>query len=618
MQINKLSFSLVLFVALLLPITAMGQTVNDLSQKISIEAENITIAELLIEIGQKADIKFSYNSKVIKSNRRVDVSIEKKSVQTVLDEVLDDQFDYKLRGNYVIISKRKSSDQSDVNGIRTTISGYVLDAETLQSIPNVSIYTTEANGAITDETGSFSMALDKKDNTVIQLRRKDYEPFSYNTKHVTQSDVEIKMKAVKSISVQLERDSMITAELPKNKYAVKTMYSVNEELRLNQENITDTLYKPISFSLYPGVSTYNNLSGNIIYNLAINFVGYNRGVEGLEIASLSNINADKVHGTQVAGLSNYVGGEVKGVQVAGIFNKIGGNLNGLQVAGISNVNFDNVAGTQVAGINNHVTGNVDGLQLAGIYNQVDSLNGLQVSGVAGVANKLSGFQLSGVANYAKSIEGVQLSALYNMADTVIGTQISGLINIADYVKGSQFGLINVADSVSGISFGLLNFIKNGYKRVGISSNELFPINISLRTGVNKFYTIINAGAQSDILDNERSFYTFGLGLGTSIDLGRYANLNIEATSNYITKRSFTQNFSYNNRGYLGIEVPVLSGLYIAGGVTYNMYLLDRDLLDDSDFNQLRETYISDSSIKNSNDLVLRSWMGYRIGIRLEI
>ena len=596
-----------------------GQNINDLNQKITLEASNITISELLEEIGNKASIKFSYNPNVIGANRRVSVSGKRKTVRAILDELFDNKFAYKLRGNYVIIAEKQVEEQ-ETRVKSKLIIGSVVDDETLEPLPNVSIYTSAGENIISDAAGGFKIKLDQSDNSMIELRKKDYHPLSFNTRHNNSDDLQINLKAIKSLSVALERDSLVQVGLPTTNPELKTMFKLNSSLKLNLENIQDTLYKPVSLSLYPGISTYGNLSGNIIFNFAMNFVGYNRGINGAELGVLSNINKDFVKGAQLAGLSNYTGGKVTGFQAAGIFNMINGDLTGVQMGGITNLVRGNGSGSQFAGINNHVTQNYRGLQMAGIYNQADTLVGAQFASVLNIASNFSGVQVSGIGNYSKRSKGLQLAAVYNQADTLTGVQISGLVNSAKVVRGHQIGIINVADSITGIPFGIINIVKNGYRRIEFSSDELFPWNISLKTGVHRFYTILTAGAQTDVFDqnDESSFYTFGFGLGATVKLTERVDLDFNAINRHITKRDFTDDISYNLQGSIGLEVRPFKNLSIFGSAVYNFYYFDRALLEDPDFDGLRDNYHIDTSVENDNNLVWRSWMGYRFGLRLII
>lgn len=594
--------------------SAFSQSINDLKQRVSVDANNVTITELLENIGAQAQIKFSYNPKLIKSNRRVTFSAENTEVRKVLNDLFEDEFDYKLRGKYVIIVKKSNSERTDTELKKTILSGFIIDSETKEGIENVSVFTAAGESTLSDVTGAFEIQLKKSENSQVELRKRGYAAMYYETNHTSNTNVEIGLDALKSLSVQLHRDSISAQRLNAPNIGVATMYSINTILKINQENIQDSIDKPVSFSLYPGVATYGNLSGNIKFNLALNFIGYNRGIDGAEFSIFSSINRDNVVGVQLAGLSNYVGKGVTGFQAAGIFNKVGADLIGVQMGGIANVNFGDVKGAQYGGISNHVVGDVTGVQYAGIYNRADDVTGVQGASIINLADTLSGVQMSGVANISNQLTGVQMASVFNYADTIKGAQFSGLVNSARVVKGSQIGIINIADTLTGVPIGLFNFIKNGYKRVGVYSDDLFPLNVEFRSGVDHFYTILNGGVQSDIGDSDSALYTFGMGLGSRILLSPSAAIEIEATGNQINKRESIDVLSLNIRGYLGLEYKIGDHFAIAGGATYNAFLFDRELLLDEDFNQLKDSYLIDTSDQNDN-YIWRSWLGYKAGVR---
>lgn len=591
---------------------------NPLEQQITIEANNVTIEELLEEISEKATIEFSYNPDLIQAHRRIDLSVESKTVRAVLNEIFDRDFTYKVRGNYVIITKAEVTSEDRSEAKTKTVSGYVLDLETKKGIPEVSIFTASGENIISEADGGFKIKLQQKDDATIELRKSGYQSLSYNHDPSWIDRLEILMTAEKSLIVTMDRDSSLVEYLPQDEpQIVHTIFPISTDFQVHQENIPDTLYKPVSFSLYPGISTYGDLSGNIIFNFTMNFVGYNRGINGVELAALSNINRDDVTGVQLAGLSNYTGGNVSGVQGAGIFNTLGGDFDGVQMAGITNYNRGKTTGIQLAGVTNHTWGKSKGVQMSGIFNQADTLKGIQMTSVWNMSGYQHGLQISGVGNMVKKINGWQVAGVFNGAEEVDGVQISGLVNYGKKVKGSQIGIINIADSLSGIPIGLFNYVSNGYRRFGYFADEILPVNIELKTGVNKFYTMLTAGVQSEIIDEDDALFSYGVGFGSSASITEALSFDLNVSHHTLTKKGFTDNTSNIIKGYLGLELKLFGRLSLAAGGTYNAFYFDRELLDDPDFDQLRGSYLLDTS--NDNDTtVWRSWIGYRLGVRIII
>ncbi len=286
------------------------------------------------------------------------------------------------------------------------------------------------------------------------------------------------------------------------------------------------------------------------------------------------------------------------------------------MAGISNHLKGHMHGVQMAGILNQNESNAEGIQMAGILNLVDTIKGIQMAGIANNCDTISGLQMAGIANQSRSISGIQIAGIYNGASTVNGLQISGMVNQAKTVRGSQIGVFNFADTITGIPIGVFSFVKkNGYKRVDLFYDEVFPVNIGFTTGVKKFHTGLYIGAQSE--KTTASLFTAGFNVGTSIGLSKAIALDIDLTSQWITKRKITTVESNKYKAYAGLEVKVFHNLYIAGGITANAYNFDKSLLNDPLFRDIRPSY-NYTYDKPSADTVWRGWVGYKIGLRYSI
>ncbi len=600
----------------------MAQSYNtkNLDQNITIHAENITISELLKELGEKTNVKFSYNPKLIKSNKRVNIHSSNKPASEVLQKIFDQKYTFKSRGNYVIISPIKSTSEKSAKANEIYLSGFILDGETSDGIAFASIFTSSGNSVVTDETGAFFIKLNDEDKSTLELRKNGYAPLSYDTNKKQNNQLELNMIPEKSLTLQLETDTLkpIEALTSSKQNYVETIFPLNNNFKVNQENIKDTLKRAATISLYPGFSTYGNLSGNIQFNFALNFVGYNRGIAGVELAALSNINKENVGKVQLAGLSNYVGGSVSGVQAAGIFNRVKGKVDGLQMAGISNNVKGNIHGLQMSGILNQNEKNLNGIMMAGILNLVDTISGMQMAGITNICDTINGLQMSGISNHALAIDGVQIAGIYNGSSTVDGMQISGLVNYAKTVKGSQLGVFNFADSITGLPIGLFSFVKkNGYKKIHVFADEIFPINIGFTTGVKKLHTGLYIGGQSKILKEAASLFTLGFNIGTSLSISKRVSFDVDLSSQLISKRKLTTLQSNKYKVYAGLDVSLFKNLSLAGGVTVNGYNLDKTLLNDPLFRNIRPSY--NYSYDNENlQTAWRVWLGYNIGLRYSI
>lgn len=346
----------------------------------------------------------------------------------------------------------------------------------------------------------------------------------------------------------------------------------------------DTTTVSMQFSFVPFVGTNGTNSGNVINDVSFNFLGgYSAGTRAFEMAGLFNINR----------------GDMTGVQLAGLFNQVGGKVDGVQLAGLFNSNLQTVRGVQLAGLTNFTTGTVDGVQLAGLANfSPKSVKGVQLSGLANFSGKgLEGSQIAGLANFT--------------AHDVRGSQV-GSFNYARKVDGFQLGIINYADSMSGVPVGLISFVRSGYQTVEISANEVLPMNLALRTGKREFYNILFAGIRPEL--NEQPTWAFGYGVGTSPKLGRYVFLNIEASSEQLSKGR-VEALNLVNRLYVGADVQLSKKLAVFAGPTLNLRVFDDSFAGHPEL----FTY-TNPQIRNENiypeDISSQWWWGFRAGFRI--
>jgi hypothetical protein len=87
---------------------------------------------------------------------------------------------------------------------------------------------------------------------------------------------------------------------------------------------------------------------------------------------------------------------------------------------------------------------------------------------------------------------------------------------------------------SGVPIGFLSFVRKGYHTVEVTANELFPLNLSFKTGIRRLYSILTAGLQQEL-------FSLGYGLGTQVRLAKKLTLSMDLTGHYIS----------DNKNFLG-------------------------------------------------------------------
>ncbi len=582
--------------------SVLGQIhVPILERKISITATNEKISSVLNRIGQIGGFSFSYNSAIISQEESVSLNITNKSVREVLNELVKDTMNFNEKGNYLIIT-RAAAPLSKNNLVAIVLNGYVEDGKTGEKIAQASVYEKSSlTSTVTDEYGHFNLKLDKKsDSITISVSKKNYRDTLVS---ITASDnqyfkISI-LPVMDSVFIIAQAEPIDTTIVDSNDLAFPY------EDDPNVQNIHDTLYQLVQVSILPFIGTNERLSGNVINDYSLNlFGGYSLGTRQIELGFFFNIDRGDVSWLQVAGAGNLVGGNVYGIQAAGFANVNGGETKAVQLAGFANTNLGESCGVQVAGFANTNLKSMNGVQVAGLSNvTIGNSRGAQIAGLGNVQ----------VGDY----RGSQIAGLTNIAtEKISGSQISALFNHGRRVQGTQIGLINYADTLGGVPIGLLSIVKSGYHKIEFSADEVFYANLAFRTGVRKFHTMLMAGfkPEQSLNPSDTSVWTFGYGLGTARKLTRWLYLDLDLSSQHISRGSFTNALSLLNKAYVGLDFQVAKKFSIATGITLNGYLTRTTF---SEYPTLFTDYtpriIYDENL--SHDINLKMWWGARVGLR---
>jgi len=570
-----------LFFALCKVYAQQDNQAENLSRRVTIKLKHQKIAEVLNQISTSGKFYFSYPGNLFNTDSLVTISVQNVPVRTVLDQLFRGKVDYKENGAHVILRLATLHLTIEPENITTAerlylISGYVTDTQTGSRIRQASVYEKRLlQSTLTDNDGYFKLRFKGDYNEVILTASKE----AYrDTTLIFLSNINIKPEGYEdTTSGRKTRVSNLVENMGIGRFFVSS------KQRLQSLNIAGFLANsPFQASLTPGLSSHGMMSSQVINKASYNILGgYAAGLNGVEMAGLFNMDKTDVSFFQIAGLFNIVGGSVKGLQVAGAVNSVIGNIDAMQVAGISNYIRGHANGVQIAGAANIVKGNVSGFQVAGLFNHIH-----------------------------KDFKGVQISGAANMTGGAAkGVQIAGLFNYAKTVKGVQIGLVNVADSSSGYSIGLLNLVKkNGYHKISLSGNELINLNLSVKTGTQKLYSILMIGQN---LSDTAKVKALGLGFGHEMVMNKKLSLGVEYTSQLISTGKWS-NTSGLNKLQVNLQFKIADGLAVFCGPSYSLYVTD---------------YPQGSNIKGFKQQVppgyahqfnktTSGWLGWNIGITL--
>ncbi|MNK09403.1 hypothetical protein D3C87_273620 [compost metagenome] len=517
----------------------------NLEKRVSIEVKSQQLSEVLNKISKAGNFYFSYSGSLLRRDSLINLSVREAPVREVLDKLFNNKVDYTENGEYIILRYAGNHFTIEPENITTAeklylISGYVVDINTGHKVKQASVYEKRLlQSTLTDNEGYFRLKFKGEHQEVILTASKE----SYrDTTLIFLSDINVKPEGYNDPDVHKGNGRFGDIE-----NSGLGRFFISSRQRIQSLNIPNFFANtPFQASLTPGLSSHGTMSSQVINKVSINVLGgYTAGSNGLEMAGLFNITK----------------GDVKKLQFAGLFNQVGGSATGFQMAGLVNDVRGDTKGFQAAGLINNVKAKAGGFQLAGALNlAAKNMKGTQVAGLINLVRKdFDGFQLAGAGNIGvKHVKGVQ---------------IAGLFNYAKKLEGFQFALINVADTSTGCSLGLLNFIKNGYHKISLYTNEITNVNISLKTGNAKLYSVLFAGLN---LSNQEKVNTAGIGFGHDFILNKRMAIGLEMTAQYLYLGDWNED-NFLNRIQSNIQFQVAKGLTIFGGPTYSIYTGDSQL-----------------------------------------
>lgn len=560
-----------------------------LERLITLRANNMPLKEALKIISTQAGFYLSYNTSIIEADKKVTFNAESEKVRLILKRILGNNYQFKEKGNYLIIQKLKADEQ--------IIGGYISDKKTGKKLSNVTVYDKKTLASATTDSAGYYEIVTRKPIEKLTVARYNYGDTVMQVRSVKEEqDLDISLLPKMDVNMPDESSEIVEKPVDNSKsvdkYAEQTLVSnfqVNQAIQwtikeiehINDRNITEPLHRKWQASLAPYLGSNFGLSGNIVNNWSFNAtVGYSKGNNILELGGVGNINQGNVKGIQIGGIFNIAKSRVKALQVSGVINRTR-HFSGLQISGITNYSDTILRGAQLSGINS--------------YTEIGKKNTWQI---AGMVNKTE-----------KGRTALQMSSIVNRADTV-GVQI-GIINNANRLKGLQLGLINIADTASGVLLGLINVVKKGYHVLEISSNDVTYGNIAYRTGTRWFYTIYTAGGQPRI-NNRTNILSGGIGLGSSIWLGKVVALTMDITANHYWIDS-----KLENRGGLfkitpSLNIQITKKIGIGFAPTWNNYVLNSSKQTPTDIDNIKSNLVPKKA-QLTNDMY--RWWGWSVGLR---
>jgi hypothetical protein len=602
-------FSLFMILLLLSAKVFCQSPIPLLEREVTVSFNNESVKTALDRIAAQGKFTFSYPSNLFDSEKKVTLTVAKKRVREVLFLLFGNRVKYKAKGNYLILSAAPKAETEQGNKEYYIINGYVTDGVTGEKIPSVSIYEgSKMLSTVTNKYGYFKIKIDEtKVQLNLKVSKQNYRDTLITVKNTGTQNLMIVLHPERN---EVQMDTVQSEESP-------VTFLIPDESIINTENIKDTIYRKFQASFLPKLGTNYLLSGNVINDYSFNAIGgYSLGTRKFELAGMFNLDRGDVSNAQIAGFLNANGGTTNGFQLAGFLNLDKKSVNGIQIGGFGNINGDSTTGFQLGGFFNVNKGKSNACNIAGFTNiMFDSSAGVQLAGFVNSAHRsFDGVQMSGFGNHViGNMNGVQLSGFYNFTKgEMSGVQVAGFVNYAKKITGTQIGFINISDSCKGMPIGFMSFVRTGYHRFEISSDEIFSVNASLRSGIESFHTMLFASMRPDKRDS--MLWSFGYGVGSSLRLGKRWLMDFDLSAQQINKGSVGPKINLLNKLYVGAEYRISKGFYIAAGPVLNAQLTNTNYFHYPNiFDAIHPHVFYKDDLNKSTHLDM--WLGGKVALR---
>jgi hypothetical protein len=212
--------------------TIKGQK-PDLNKKISIRATNASFDDILIEIAEKGQVKFSYSKSQIPVNNKITLKEKNKTVGEILDKACAQAgVQYLLVEDQIVLKLPKNIETKSPPKITIpayTLSGFIRDTLSNEVLIGASLVIKGLNiGTITNGYGFYSLTLRKGSYILI------FSYFGYAIK-----EIPVNLKANQSLSIVLPPKASILKEVSVLQIETDNNVRTNQlgEIKLNPSTI---------------------------------------------------------------------------------------------------------------------------------------------------------------------------------------------------------------------------------------------------------------------------------------------------------------------------------------------------------------------------------------------
>jgi hypothetical protein len=569
-----------------------------LNKPVDISVKGQPVSAVLKSMSEQGKFYFSYNSNLIAGDSLVTLNATGQPVRQVLDQLFQNKFQYKEKGDYLIILPAREKPFH--------INGLIVDDETGKPVDYASVYSRQLLvSTLSEDDGGFRLRIRERAFPIYLTVSK--VGYGDTTMVINSTDEAARTMRIQQRAVDL--DPLIVRYSEGESTWLGRLF-LSQRLRAQSRNIGRFFVAlPYQASLTPGLGTHGRMSAQVVNKVSLNVAGgYTAGVNGVEIAGGFNISKENVRYVQLAGAFNVVSGDVDGVQIAGFSNNVLDSLNGVQISGFSGMVRKRVDGAQISGFLSRAGGGIAGAQVTGAIGLIrNGGRGAQISGGYNQARGVfEGVQIAGVANNARdSIRATQISGGFNIARKIKGVQLAPF-NYAKVMRGVQIGIVNIADSSSGASIGLFNIVRKSTSNISLYATDIAPFNVAWKMGTHKFYSLLMAGTG---ISGDKKMRTFGVGFGREFFPFKKAGFFVEILNQNIYLGNW-ETMPSLYRLQIAATYKLSKHFMLFGGPSYSIY--DHDGVETGKgYKQLPPSGYPKIELGSKN---ATSWIGFQAGV----
>ncbi|WP_205461791.1 TonB-dependent receptor [Mangrovibacterium lignilyticum] len=149
---------IVLILICIVGLTGSYGSVYSQQSKLDIRVQNTAIKDILKQIEENTDYSFMYNASQIDVYKTLDINVENKSVEEILDLIFgEDQVNYKIIDRHIIISTKSQNPVKNESNQTKSVKGQVTDSDG-NPLPGVTVVVKgTTKGTITDMDGNYTL-----------------------------------------------------------------------------------------------------------------------------------------------------------------------------------------------------------------------------------------------------------------------------------------------------------------------------------------------------------------------------------------------------------------------------------------------------------------------------